>query len=55
MEYAEPMHANLNIPKLLNGFGFWTAVIFVYMLASYGYPILQFFLMETNGAFPWSI
>jgi len=55
MEYAEPMHKNLNTPKLLNGFGFWTAVIFVYMIVSYGYPILQFFLMETNGAFPWSI
>ena len=55
MEYAEPMHPVMNIPKLLNGFGFWTAVIVVYMIASYGYPILQFFLMETNGTFPWSI
>jgi cytochrome c oxidase subunit 1 len=55
MEYAEPLHPVLNIPKLLNGFGFWSAVIFVYMIASYGYPILQFFLFETKGAFPWSI
>jgi cytochrome c oxidase subunit 1 len=55
MEYAEPMHPVLNIPKLLNGFGFWSAVIFVYMIVSYGYPILQFFLFETKGAFPWSI
>ncbi len=55
MEYAESLHPVLNIPKLLNGFGFWTAVIFVYMIASYGYPILQFFLFETKGAFPWSI
>lgn len=55
MEYAESMHKNLNIPPLLNGFGFWSAVIFVYMIVSYGYPILQFFLMETNGTFPWSI
>jgi len=55
MEYAESMHPVMNIPKLLNGFGFWTAVIVVYMIVSYGYPILQFFLMETNGTFPWSI
>ena len=55
MEYAESMHPVMNIPKRLNGFGFWTAVIVVYMIASYGYPILQFFLMETNGSFPWSI
>ena len=55
MEYAESLHPVINLPKLLNGFGFWTAVIVIYMIASYGYPILQFFLMETNGTFPWSI
>lgn len=51
-ETAEPL---LKIPALLNGFGFWVGVIVVYMIASYGYPILQFFLMETHGTFPWSI
>ena len=51
-ETAEPL---LKIPALLNGFGFWVGVIVVYLIASYGYPILQFFLMETHGTFPWSI
>ena len=55
MEYAEPLYPVHNLPKLLNGFGFWSAVIAIYMIASYGYPILQFFLMETHGTFPWSI
>lgn len=55
MEYAEALHPSLKMPALLNGFGFWTAVIAVYMVASYGYPILQFFMMETHGTFPWSI
>ncbi len=55
MEYAQALHPSLKMPALLNGFGFWTAVIAVYMVASYGYPILQFFLMETHGTFPWSI
>ncbi len=55
MEYAQALHPSLKMPTLLNGFGFWTAVIAVYMVASYGYPILQFFLMETHGTFPWSI
>jgi len=55
MEYAEPLHPVMHLPKLLNGFGFWTSVIVIYMIVSYGYPILQFFLMETNGTFPWSI
>jgi cytochrome c oxidase subunit 1 len=55
MEYAESMHPVMNLPKLLNGFGFWTVVIVIYMIVSYGYPILQFFTIETIGTFPWSI
>jgi cytochrome c oxidase subunit 1 len=55
MEYAQSLHPTLHLPKLLNGFGFWTAVIVVYMIVSYGYPILQFFLIDTHGSFPWSI
>ncbi len=53
--YAEAIYPALNVPKLLNGLGFWTLVVVLYMVVSYGYPILQFFLMETHGAFPWSI
>ena len=55
VEYAEPLHPVLRIPRLLNGLAFWTALVVVYMVASYGYPILQFFLMETHGTTPWSI
>jgi len=55
VEYAESLHSSARIPHLLNSFGFWTALIVVYMIASYGYPILQFFLMETFGTVPWSI
>ncbi len=55
MEYAEALHPTLKLPALLNGFGFWVIVIAAYMVASYGYPILQFFLMDTHGSFPWSI
>lgn len=55
MEYAQALHPNLNMPKLLNGFGFWVVVIAIYMVVSYGYPILQFFLIDTQGSFPWSI
>ncbi len=53
--YAEPVHPVLKLPRLLNGFGFWSGVLAIYLLASYGYPILQFFLMETHGTFPWDI
>ena len=55
VEYAESLHSNARMPHLMNSFGFWVVIIVIYMLASYGYPILQFFLMETFGALPWSI
>lgn len=55
VEYAEPLHPVLRVPKLLNGLAFWNVLLFVYMVASYGYPILQFFLMETHGTVPWGI
>ena len=55
VEYAEPFHPLVRVPALMNGFGFWTLIVLVYMVASYGYPIAQFFLMETYGTTPWSI
>ncbi len=53
--YAEPLHPVLRLPRLLNGFAFWNWLVLVYMVASYGYPILQFFILETHGTAPWSI
>jgi len=55
VEYAEPVHAVVGLPKIMNGFAFWNVVIFAYLIASYAYPIAQFFLMETFGTIPWSI
>ena len=55
VEYAEPVHAVLRMPPLMNGFGFWCLLVLVYMIASYGYPVAQFFLMDTYGTVPWSI
>ena len=55
VEYAESVHAVLRMPPLMNGFGFWCLLVLIYMIASYGYPIAQFFLMDTHGTVPWSI
>jgi cytochrome c oxidase subunit 1 len=49
VEYAESLHPVLRMPPLMNGFGFWCLLVLVYMIASYGYPIAQFFLMDTYG------
>jgi cytochrome c oxidase subunit 1 len=53
--FAAPMQPLLRLPSVLNGVGFWFWVLVVYMVMSYGYPIAQFFILDTYGAFPWSI
>ena len=41
--YAKAVHPPGRIPKALNGFGLWNALVAVLMLAAYGWPIAQFF------------
>ncbi len=55
IEYAEPIHAVSGLPNYLNSFGLWNAVIAVFMLVAFAYPILQFFLMETFGSGRWGV
>jgi cytochrome c oxidase subunit 1 len=56
VEYAEPVHSIARMPHLMNSFTFWFWLVVVYMIASYGYPILQFFLFDQSfGTVPWSI
>ncbi len=52
---VECLNPAARMPALLNGFGFWTVLIFFYLIVGYGYPVLQFFLMETHGVEPWGI
>ncbi len=55
VEYAEALHPVARMPRLMNGLAFWTGIVVIYLIASYGYPILQFFILETHGTVPWSI
>ncbi len=55
MLYAEPVHPVLSLPKPLNSFALWNWIILIYMVASYGYPIAQFFVLKTYGTTPWGI
>ncbi|NOS88960.1 MAG: b(o/a)3-type cytochrome-c oxidase subunit 1 [Methylococcaceae bacterium] len=53
LEFAEPIHAVTSLPEWLNHFTLWNKVIAVLMAISFGYPILQFFFMDTTGSSPW--
>jgi cytochrome c oxidase subunit 1 len=53
IEFAEPIHAVESLPEWLNDIKLWNKVIAVLMAISFGYPILQFFFMDTFGSGAW--
>lgn len=53
LTFAEPIHPVLSLPNSLNGFALWNWILVVYMVVSFGYPILQFFVMDTHNALAW--
>jgi cytochrome c oxidase subunit 1 len=53
IEFAQPIHAVTTLPEYLNGFTLWNKVIAVLMAISFGFPILQFFFMDTFGSSAW--
>jgi cytochrome c oxidase subunit 1 len=53
LEFAEPLHPVFRLPKPLNGFTLWNAILLVYMVMGFGYPLLQFFLIEPHNALAW--
>ena len=52
-EWAEAIHPPLRVAKPLNGFALWNGILAVWMIVSYGYPVLQFFVLDTYGSLPW--
>jgi cytochrome c oxidase subunit 1 len=55
MEWAEPIHPVLALPRPLNGFALWNWILVIAMAVSFGYPLLQFFFIDTHNALPWGV
>jgi cytochrome c oxidase subunit 1 len=36
------------VPRSLNGFALWNAILLVFMIVTYGYPIAQFFTLKSS-------
>jgi cytochrome c oxidase subunit 1 len=53
VEYAEPLHPVKALPNYLNSFTLWNWIIGLFMLAAFGYPIAQFFLIDSFGSSAW--
>jgi cytochrome c oxidase subunit 1 len=56
-EWAEAIHPPMGLPKPLNGYALWNGILLVWMIVAFGYPVLQFFVMDTfsatSGSLPW--
>lgn len=51
--FATAIHQPLRVPHLLNSLAFWNWAMLVYMLASYGYPLLQFAFLNAPETIPF--
>ncbi len=51
--FGTAIHQPLRVPKLLNSLALWNWAMLVYMLASYGYPLLQFVFLGTPQTIPF--
>jgi len=47
LRYALAVNPPAHVPASLNGFALWNAILAVLMVATYGYPIGQFFFLKS--------
>jgi cytochrome c oxidase subunit 1 len=48
LRYALAVNPPVRVPNSLNGFAVWNAILLVFMIAMYGYPIGQFFVLKSS-------
>jgi cytochrome c oxidase subunit 1 len=48
LRYALAVNPPHQVPAALNGFALWNAILLVLMVAAYGYPIGQFFILKSS-------
>jgi cytochrome c oxidase subunit I len=48
LRYALAVNPPAQIPRALNGFALWNAILFMFMIVEYGYPIGQFFALKSS-------
>ncbi|WP_046868641.1 cbb3-type cytochrome c oxidase subunit I [Microvirga massiliensis] len=48
--YATAVHPPERVPAALNGFALWNVLVLVLMVAAYGYPVAQFFVIDAPEA-----
>jgi cytochrome c oxidase subunit 1 len=55
VRYALAVNPPRAVAPLLNGLGFWNAILFALLLISYGYPLGQFYFMHNQSSPGYSL
>ena len=48
LRYALAVNPPVRVPNALNGFALWNAILLMFMIVNYGYPIGQFFILKSS-------
>ncbi len=48
LRYALAVNPPVRVPNALNGFALWNAILLMFMIVEYGYPIGQFFFLKSS-------
>ena len=48
LSYALAVNPPVKVPNALNGFALWNAILLMFMVVEYGYPIGQFFVLKSS-------
>jgi cytochrome c oxidase subunit 1 len=48
LRYALAVNPPMRVPNALNGFALWNAILLMFMIVEYGYPIGQFFALKSS-------
>jgi cytochrome c oxidase subunit 1 len=49
LQYALAVNPPVRVPSSLNGFALWNGIVLFLMIAAYGYPIGQFFVLRQHS------
>jgi cytochrome c oxidase subunit 1 len=54
VQFALAVNPPLRVPRVLNGFAFWNALLLILMVVNYGIPLSQFLFFKNNRTAPFS-
>jgi cytochrome c oxidase subunit 1 len=55
VRFALAVNPPVRVPRVLNGFGFWNALLFILIVVNYVLPLTQFMFLKNNRTAPFAV